>query len=265
MKKYSTLFCLLALMAAGSSISFAQELKEVRKTAALSAGGEVKIDTFKGSITVTAGDGQQVEVYARVEPDGASADSRKMVQDTEVHIETVGNSVRIKSDYDKLEQRSHVAGDADESYSLPFVHYTIKMPRTARLSIDDHKSKISVSDLQADLLIDSHKGSIAVHRHGGAVRLETHKGDAKVEFTSLAKASSFDTHKGEIEVVLPGQSGFDLDSEMGKGASLESSYNISSLARNEDRHEARHSGSVNGGGPLLRFSSHKGQIRLRQQ
>ena len=57
MKRYSTLFCLLALMAAGSSFAFAQDLKEVRKTVALSAGGEVKIDTFKGSVTVTAGDG----------------------------------------------------------------------------------------------------------------------------------------------------------------------------------------------------------------
>lgn len=264
MKKYSFAVCLLALVVAGSSTVFAQDVKEVRKTAQLNAGGEVKVDTFKGSVTVNAWDGNQVEIYARIEPDGVAPDSAKLVQDTEVHIETFGNSIRIKSDYDKVEQRNNFTGDADTSFSLPFVHYTIKVPRSTRLTIDDHKSKISVSDLQADLRIDSHKGSISVARHGGGVNLETHKGDARVEFTSFARQSSFDTHKGEIEVVIPGQSGFDLDSEMGKGGKLDSSYNISSLTQREDRHEERHRGAINGGGPLLRLSSHKGQIRLRQ-
>ena len=265
MKKYSFVFCLVALVMAATLTTLAQDSKEVRKTVSLSSGGEVIIDTFKGSVTVTTWDGSQVDIHAKVEPDGASADNRKMVEDTQIHIETVGNSIRIKSDYDKLEQRSSIASDFDGSFSLPFIHYTIKVPRATRLTIDDHKSKISVSDLQADLRIDSHKGSITVARHSGAVNLETHKGDARVEFVSFGKQSSFDTHKGEIEILIPGQTGFDLDSEMGKGGKLDSTYNISSLRGREDKHEEHYRGSVNGGGPLLRLNSHKGQIRLRQQ
>jgi hypothetical protein len=265
MKKTMHLLCLLAILAVGTSVTFAQESKETRKTAALSQGGEVKIDSFKGSITVTTWDRQEVEIYAKIESDGQSADEKKLVQGTEVDIETSANSIRIKSNYDKIQGRNNFSGDSDEnSFTLPLIHYTLKVPRTARLTIDDHKSKISVSDLQAELQIDTHKGSVSVVRQNGAVNLDTHKGDARVEFLSFNKESNFETHKGEIEIVMPGRAGFELDSDMGKGANLDSTYDISGLTRKQDKRELQHRGSVNGGGPVLHMSSHKGQIRLRQ-
>lgn len=265
MKKYRQSLALLALVLASASLSFAQNTREVKKTVALNAGGAVSIDTHKGSVTVNTWDRDEVEITARVEAGGQSADERRWVEETEVHIQSAAGAVRIKSDYDKIEQRMMgVNQDGETSWSLPLIHYTITMPRAARLIIDDHKSQISVSDLSADLLIDTHKGSVKVARHGGAIKLETHKGDARVEFAGFARQSSFDTHKGEIEIILPAQLGFDLDSEMGKGAHLDSAYDLGGLTRSDDRHEARRRGQINGGGALLRLSSHKGQIRLRQ-
>lgn len=265
MKKILQSLCLLAILAAGASPSFGQDSKETRKTAPLNQGGEVNIDTFKGSVTVTTWDRQEVEVYAKIEPDGLSADQRKMVQDTEVNIETSANSIRIKSNYDKLQGRSNISEDSDgSSFTLPLIHYTLKVPRTAKLTITDHKSKIGVSDLHADLNINTHKGSVSVARQNGAVSLDTHKGDARVEFLSFNKESKFGTHKGEIEIVIPGRIGFELDSEMGKGANLDSTYDLGALTRKQDRRDSQYKGAVNGGGPLLRMNSHKGQIRLRQ-
>jgi hypothetical protein len=264
MKNILQSLCLLAIFAAVSSFAFAQESRETRKTAALNQGGEVRVETFKGSVTVTTWDRPEVEIYAKIEADGDSSEQKRLVQDTEVRIETSGDLIRIQSDYEKVQGRGNFSGDSDESsYNLPLIHYTIKVPRTARLSITDHKSKIGVSDLQGELRINTHKGSVSVARQNGAVRLDTHKGDARVEFVSFNKESRFDTHKGEIEVVIPGRVGFELDSEMGKGANLDSAYDLSGL-RKQDRREAQYKGSVNGGGPLLRMSSHKGQIRLRQ-
>jgi hypothetical protein len=264
MKKILQALCLLAIVAAGASLTFGQDSKETRKTAPLNQGGEIKIDTFKGSVTVTAWDRQEVEIYAKIEPDGLSADQQRMIQDTEVHIDASADSIRIKSNYDKLQGRSNSSGDSEgSSFSLPLIHYTLKVPRTARLTITDHKSKIGVSDLHADLSINTHKGSVSIARQNGAVSLGTHKGDARVEFLSFNKESKFDTHKGEIEIVIPGRAGFELDSEMGKGANLDSTYDLGAL-RQQDRREAKYKGSINGGGPLLRMNSHKGQIRLRQ-
>jgi hypothetical protein len=261
MKKTMHLLCLLAILAAGTSLTFAQESRETRKTAHLSQGGEVNIDSFKGSITVTTWDRQEVEIYAKIEADEQSTDGKKLVQDTEVNIETSANSIRIKSNYDKIQEHSN---SDENSYNLPLIHYTLKVPRTAKLTITDHKSKIAVSDLQAELRIDTHKGSVTVVRQNGAVNLDTHKGDARVEFLNFSKESNFDTHKGEIEIVIPGRAGFELDSDMGKGANLDSTYDLSGLRQKQDRRESQFKGSVNGGGPVLHMNSHKGQIRLRQ-
>jgi hypothetical protein len=265
MKKILQALCLLAILAAGASLTFGQATKETRKTAPLNQGGEIKIDTFKGSVTVTAWDRQEVEIYAKIEPDGLSADQQKMVQDTEVNIDASADSIRIKSNYDKLQGRSNSSEDSEgSSFTLPLIHYTLKVPRTAKLTITDHKSKIGVSDLQADVSVNTHKGSVSIARQNGAVNLGTHKGDARVEFLSFNKESRFDTHKGEIEIVIPGRAGFELDTEMGKGANLDSTYDLGALRQKQDRRESQYKGSVNGGGPLLRMNSHKGQIRLRQ-
>jgi hypothetical protein len=264
MKKTMHLLCLLAILAVGTSLTFGQESRETRKTAHLNQGGEVNIDSFKGSITVTTWDRQEVEIYAKIEADGQSVDEKRLVQDTEITIETSADSIRIKSNYDKIQGRNFSGDSDDNSFTLPLIHYTLKVPRTARLTIDDHKSKISVSDLQAELRIDTHKGSVSVARQSGAVKLDTHKGDARVEFLSFNKESNFETHKGEIEIVMPGRAGFELDSDMGKGANLDSTYDLNGLRQKQDKRELQHRGSVNGGGPLLHMSSHKGQIRLRQ-
>jgi putative adhesin len=252
---------LLTLLAIWPVLAQGQEIREIRKTLPLIADGQLSLDTFKGSVTITTWDNPQVEIYARIEPDGQSADERKMVQNTEVRIDAGSGSIRIKSDYDKINQR-----DWDEdSGSLPLIHYTIKLPRTARLKIEDHKSKINISDLHSDLKIETHKGSVTVSRMDGAVELETHKGDARVEFANLARGSQFETHKGEIEIVVPRQKGFDLDSEVGKGANLDSDYDLGALKVSREDRETRYRGAINGGGPLLRVNSYKGNLRIRQQ
>jgi hypothetical protein len=263
MKKILQALFLLAIFAAVPSLAFAQESRETRKTTPLNQGGEIRLDTFKGSVTVTAWDRQEVEIYAKIEADGEAPEQKRLVQETEVTIDASADSVRIQSNYDKVQRRQQ-SGDSDESsYTLPLIHYTLKVPRSARVSITDHKSKIGVSDLQAELRINTHKGSVTIARQNGAVSLDTHKGDARVEFLSFNKESKFDTHKGEIEIVIPGRSGFDLDSDIGKGGNLDSTYDLSGL-RKQDKRESQYKGSVNGGGPLLRMNSHKGQIRLRQ-
>jgi hypothetical protein len=263
---------LLVLGLSAASLCFGQNVKEIRKTAPLGADGAVSIETFKGTVTVTAWDKPQVEIYARVEPDGTSAYDAEKVQNTEVRIEPSAGAVRIKSDYDKLTHHGvGFIGDFNEDGNLPFVNYTISMPRGSRLDIQDHKSTTTVSGLKSDVKINTHKGSVVVSGLEGSLDLETHKGDVKVEFAGLLRESRFSTHKGDIEIVVPRSTGFNLDSDFGRGAGLDSSIDLSSLSqsnnglsRSKRSREQKYVGPVNGGGPLLRISTFKGHIRLRQ-
>jgi DUF4097 and DUF4098 domain-containing protein YvlB len=169
----------------------------------------------------------------------------------------------IKSDYDEVKHHSPgFLGLFDfETGSLPFVRYTIQMPATARLEIEDYKSDTSVSNLRADLRLHTYKGNARVMNLDGAARVDTYKGDVRVEFARFSSASRFDTHKGEIAVRLPKDSRFELDADSGRRGDVQSDFAMMTHAGRS--RAARATGAVNGGGPELRMTTYKGTLRVR--
>jgi hypothetical protein len=248
-------------VAAGAQAS---DIKEVHKSLALDKDGRVSIHTYKGSVTVTTWDKPNVQVDARIEPGSDDSYDREKVQWTEVRISGSGSSVHIESDYDQVKHHTHgFLGLFDwDSGSLPLIHYTVQMPATAALAIEDHKSDIKISDLKADLKLNTYKGTARVANLDGAARAETYKGDVRVEFARYSRASRFETYKGEIELRMPKDSRFDLDSDSGRRGEVETDFAILSHAGRGSR-SYRASGSVNGGGPELRMTTYKGTLRIR--
>ena len=248
-------------VAAGAQAS---DIKEVHKTLALDRDGSVSIHTYKGSVTVTTWDRPEVQVDARIEPDGDDREDREKVQWTEARVSGGGASVQIHSDYDDVKRHSHgFLGLFDwDSGSLPLIHYKIQMPASARLDIEDHKSDIKVSDLKADLKLDTYKGTARVSNLDGAARAETHKGDIRIEFARYSRASRFETYKGTIELQMPRDSRFQLDADTGRHGGVETDFAFMSRASGSSG-SYRASGSVNGGGPDLRMTTHKGTLRIR--
>ena len=253
----------LAAFLTSAAAAQAADTKEVHRTIALDRDGRVSVHTFKGSVTVTTWDKPEVRVDALIEPDGDCRESREKVQWTDVRISGSGGSVDIKSDYDEI--RHHERGflslfDFETGYR-PFVRYTIQMPATARLEIEDHKSDINVSNLKADLRLHTYKGTAKVANLDGAARVDTYKGDVRVEFARFAHASRFETHKGEIAVRLPRDSHFSLDADSGRRGDLDSDFAMTTHAsRSRSGHAT---GAVNGGGPDLRMTTYKGTLRVR--
>jgi hypothetical protein len=241
----------------------ASDTKEVHRTLALDRDGRVAINTYKGTVTVTTWDKPEVRVDAVIEPDGDDRYSREKVQWTEVRISGGGGSVDIASDYDEV-KRHHYGFfglfDGDTG-TLPFVRYTIQMPATARLEIEDYKSGITVSDLKNDLRLHTYKGTARVTNLDGAARVDTYKGDVRVAFARFSRASRFETHKGEIDLRLPRDSRFDLDADTGRRGDIESDFTMLTHAGRSRAMGA--SGAVNGGGPELRLTTYKGTLRIR--
>jgi hypothetical protein len=258
---HAGLAALALSVAAGAQAS---DIKEVHKTLALDKDGRLSIHTYKGSVTVTTWDRPEVQIDARIEPGGDDREDREKVQWTRVEVSGGGSSAHIHSDYDDVKRHSHgFLGIFDwDSGVLPLIHYKIQMPATASLAIEDHKSDIKVSDLKADLKLDSYKGTVRVTNLDGAMRGETYKGDMRVEFARYANASRFETYKGVIELQMPRDSRFSLDADGGRRGEVETDFAIMSRAGRRDR-DIRASGAVNGGGPELRMTTHKGTLRIR--
>lgn len=240
--------------------------KEVRKTVALEKDGRVSIETYKGSVKVTAWDRAQAEITARIVADDACGDAKyqaEMVKDTEVRINGEGRSLSIRSDYDLVgDLHTWSVWPFGSCSARPFVHYTISMPRGARLEVQDHKSRIEVADPTSDVRISTHKGEVRLTGVAGRVNLDTHKGDVRVAFAKMSGDSQFETHKGDIEITMPKDAHFAVSADVGRHGRLQSDFPVtttSSRHRREERVEA----AVNGGGPSLRLATHSGTFRLK--
>ena len=254
-----------ALLAAGllaAALAPAAAFKEAHRTLPLAADGRLAISTYKGSITVTCWDKPEAEISARIEPDGFDSDDERRVAETEVQIDGGGSSVRVKSNYDHVREHGFLGVFGFSHSSLPFVHYTVRMPATARLEIDDYKSVTRISGLRSDLKLHTYKGTVEVERLDGAANVDTYKGEVRVAFSRYSRPSRFETYKGSFDVRLPRDSRFELDADSGRRGEIDTDFAVARSSGGR-RRSVRSHGSVNGGGPALRFESSRGSLRLR--
>lgn len=260
--KISRTLAILPGLILAAGIARAADTKEVRRIVPLDRDGRVSIETFKGSVTVTSWDRSEVSIDARIEPDGSDPDQKEKVAQTEIRVNSSGGFVSVKSDYREVRHHHFFGFFFGEDGTLPFVHYTIQMPATARLEIEDYKSDIKASNLKADLKLHTYKGTARVSGLDGAARVETYKGDVIVEFARFSNASRFETHKGKVEVRLPGDSRFDLDADSGRRGDIESDFAMTTTRRGSWG-AVRLTGAANGGGPQLRLTTYKGTLKVR--
>lgn len=253
----SAFVALVALPAAASPPS-----RDVAKTLPLAAGEGVRVDTYKGSVAVSTWDRAEVAVEARIEADdscGSSARQKDWVDQTRVVIEKRHGGVAITSDYDALEEASSWFGTCT---SRPFVRYTIRMPKGAPLTIKDYKSDLNVKGLEADLDVNTYKGHLDVAGLAGGFRVETYKGDVNAGIVRLSGDVTAQTYKGSIVLRLPGEAGFDLSAESGRG-----DLNVefpAETGRGGHRRGLVARGLVNGGGPRVSLKTDKGSLAVRK-
>ena len=249
----------LALPAAAGTPS-----REVSKTLPLAAGEHVRVDTYKGSMKVTTWDKAEVAVEARVVADdtcGSPERQARWLDQTKVEIERSAHGVSITSDYDALDESISWFGSCT---ARPFVHYVIRMPKSAPLRIKDYKSDLDVRDLAADLSIDTYKGTATIAGLAGALKLETYKGDVKAGIVRLAGDVRGETYKGSIVLTLPPSAAFELSADAGRRGDVESEFPAQGTTTVARRGATRVSSTVNGGGPRVTLRTDKGSLAVRK-
>ena len=251
-----TAVCLFVF--AGAALVCAQSVdhRDVNRTVPFAADGLLNIENHKGAIHITTWDRAEVEIHARIQPAPGEPMNMRRFEATEVIIEGGGDALQVRTKYPDWSS----CCSSDEGNN-PEVRYTIRMPRSGRLTIRDHRSEIQVADLAGALDIDTHRGTVNVARLSGPLQLTTHRGDATIEFSHFA-ATAVDTHSGTIQLLLPRSSGFELDGDTDRHASLTTDFTMITRAQGRRYGSSMH-GSVNGGGPTLRITSHRGDIKVR--
>jgi DUF4097 and DUF4098 domain-containing protein YvlB len=296
----SLFFALTFFVLAGAAAPLQAQPHErtVRDTVALTP-GSVSIDNEEGSITVTTWDRDAVAYEARI----VSEQAPEIVENTLIEAETFNQQLSLVSDFDDLEARWSF-GPEIYGYGVahPDVHYTLTLPRTAALTVDDTESTIEITglaaalqletldsevrvrehrgpvrvdanegtvvltDVQGDLKVDTHEGTVRATGLRGRLMLDTHEGEADIAIDSLA-AVNVDTHEGAVALTVPRDAGFDLSTDLGEDARFEGRIDAA-LPGAEDEFDEEdedddHNGVVRDGGPLVRLSSHEGEIVLQ--
>jgi hypothetical protein len=264
--KVNVIVTSLAILFFCTNISSAQRTKQIKQTVDLTPDGRVSIETYKGSITVTTWDKPQVDIVAVVEPDGENRHNEEYVRETEIRIDHSAGIVRIESDYDRL--KHHHSGSffgifTDDNLTLPFVRYTITMPKTSNLEIKDYKSDSHITNLHSRLRMETYKGTVAVQNLEGSINLETYKGEATIDLLKLTETSKVETEKGRIDITFTSTAGCELDMRLGRRVDLTSEIDM--IVKRKQREEENYQSTINGGGPVLRIESEKGTIRLRKK
>jgi hypothetical protein len=235
--------------------------KEFRRTVGLSANGRVELVSERGTAHITTWDRHEVEVFARIEARPESQDPEESVRRTEIRFDATSDSVRIRTDFgERIWAGSWLGLNRDPA---PLVHYEIKVPRSADLTISDNRSKIEVGDLQGRLRLHTDRSSIQVSSLNGALSVEADRGTIRIGQLILREAGTFHTDRTEVELGIAPNYGMTLDLDLERVSPSIDSGLVPGFVE-KDKRRVTYRGAIGPGGPTLRFIADRGSLRLRR-
>lgn len=263
--------------------SAAQDLSSpIERTFAVSAGGELSIDLDRGSISIDTSERNEVEV--RIEREGSDA----FLEQMKFTVEETSDGVAVRGDYEDGRRGWRLGGRNR-------VHVHVTIPTRYDVVVETSGGSIEVADLEGSVhsttsggslrfaRIDgsiygrTSGGSVAIDRAGGEVDVKTSGGGITVnEVNGTIRA---ETSGGSIRAVIADQPKGDcvlttsgggirvslapdvkLDVEASSsGGRVSTDIPITvlgAMSRN------RVTGTLNGGGPLLKLHTSGGGVRI---
>jgi DUF4097 and DUF4098 domain-containing protein YvlB len=166
--------------------------------AAIPANGSIQIQNPRGDVSITAGDGPNVEVQSHeVAYANSDSDAKKIWDSEAAHLTVSGNAVVIKS----------------ESNNSGRLNLTITVPKSAKVSVDAGHGDITAAGLGAginltashgDVHLSSIAGSVQVHFPSGHHDFSAHQvdgdltSDGDINDLTLSEIKGKITQNGEI-------------------------------------------------------------------
>jgi DUF4097 and DUF4098 domain-containing protein YvlB len=166
--------------------------------AQIAANSAIEIQNPRGDISITAGDGNQVDVKAHeVAFADSDSEARKIFDAEAAHLTVSGNSVLVKSD-------SNTSGR---------LNLTVTVPKSARVTVDAGHGDVTVAGLgsglnltasHGDVHLNSIDGSVQVHFPNGRHDFSAHQvngdltTDGDINDLTLSEIKGKVTQSGEI-------------------------------------------------------------------
>jgi len=161
----------LAILPLFAAVAFSQLAPEPTRvmsskteTSAFPSGGVLHVGKSSGELTIEAWDKSDLELTVNTRSKRpVSGDERKRAEDAigkvKVSLETKGDTISVSTDVPK----EHRYKSFDGAPTLFEVDYRIRVPRNARLVVDDHSGEVHIEGVRGDIDARVREGEIALH------------------------------------------------------------------------------------------------------
>jgi hypothetical protein len=254
--------------------------------------GTVRVGLLTGGITVTGYAGKEVLVHTASrdgDEDGEASDEPSSTKDEEQDDRARGlRKVTNLSAGLSIEEAENVVEISSRSYSHGF-DLEIQVPVGTSLDLATvNDGDIVVRNVDGEINVENTNGEVALRDVSGSVVAHALNGDVTVALQRVdpKKEMSFTSLNGNVDVTLPTDVHADLRVKSDNGE-IYTDFDIKLDARSEARDSdpkslslgdrparssrRRHygfenvmSGTLNGGGPTLRFQTFNGNIYIRK-
>jgi len=211
--------------------------------------GRLSVEGHNGGATVKGWLHSDVLVRARV--DSAA--------ETQAAADFLASRVSLDSGGGQV--RSMGPDSADNSWWS--VSYEIFVPQGTDLSVKTHNGGVTVSDVRGQIRFDAHNGDVHLKRVAGDVGGGTHNGRIEVELMGSiwdGRQLEVTTHNGGINVAMPAGYSARVQAETSSGR-IQSDFPITVSGELRPR---RLDTNIGFGGPLIRLTTHNGQVTLKR-
>ncbi len=233
------------------------------------APGKLELGLVRGSVTITAYDGDEVIIKYGGEDD--DDDEQEVTRDGLRRIS--GNSLGFEA-----EESNNVVEISGIS-PMREVFFDISVPRNFSLALSlVHGDDLTIEGLNGELEISHVNGDVRLNNVGGSATVNTVNGDITATFRIVAdnKPMAFSNVNGDIDVTLPAdaQISAKMKSDWGEvftDFEMDVRKSGSDRVNNSDSSVFKISvnnwiyGDINGGGPEYLFKSMRGDIYIRKR
>jgi len=243
---------LTALLATGSLL--ASVTAEQTFSFKLNDGGRFSISNVNGSMVVTGGAGDSVEIVAT-----KKADNQKELDQIEIKVSNTPDEIVVETD---LGESHHWFSHGNNSGS---VDYEVIVPANTRLdSVETVNGGVNISGVNGKVVAESVNGELDVRGLAGDVDLSTVNGSVEASFDRLGEQQrvKVETVNGRVTLYLPA----DADAEI-SADTLNGGINANDFGLKTDKGFVGSdlNGKVGNGGARVNIDTVNGAIKIRKK
>lgn len=249
--KFRTIVLAVALLASGSLYASATE--EETFSFKLNEGGRFSISNVNGSITVTGGSGDSVEIIAI-----KKADNQKDLDGIEIEISHSADEVVVETELGKSK------GWFSYNNNSGSVKYDVIVPAGTVLdSVETVNGDVNISGVSGKVVGETVNGDLEVNDLAGDVELSTVNGGIDAEFTRLEgeQRVKMETVNGRVTVNLPANADVEIGADTLNGGIDASDF---SLKTDKGFVGSDLSGKIGNGSARLNIDTVNGAIKIRR-